>query len=201
MRFRHKLSIVLIGLALVPLVAAGFLVLRLLEHDKIANVDSGLVTSVTAGGQAYGAQVAQAETTAATIAGRRAVQVAARSVDPTLTNDTLQGFLPTTSQGMRVIIERDGMAKVGRPPAGPYLRGEVAIKKCDGCRVVVAVPFSADLLTKLTEQRFERAAPEHRHRRERTSGRIDRSASRAGSGNRRRRDQQRDDLGASRCGR
>ncbi len=36
MRFRHKLSIVLIGLALVPLVAAGFLVLRLLEHDKIS---------------------------------------------------------------------------------------------------------------------------------------------------------------------
>ena len=35
MRFRHKLSIVLIGLALVPLVAAGFLVLRLLEHDKV----------------------------------------------------------------------------------------------------------------------------------------------------------------------
>ena len=42
LRFRHKLSIVLIGLALVPLVAAGVLVLRLLEQNKVSKVDSGL---------------------------------------------------------------------------------------------------------------------------------------------------------------
>ena len=53
LRFRHKLSIVLIGLALVPLVAAGVLVLRLLEQDKVSNVDSGLATAAAAGGQAY----------------------------------------------------------------------------------------------------------------------------------------------------
>jgi diguanylate cyclase (GGDEF)-like protein len=150
-RFRHKLSIVLIGLALVPLVAAGFLVLRLLEHDKIAHVDGGLVTTVTAGGQAYQAQLAEAETAAATIAGRRVVQVAAGAADPTLKAATLQGFLPAGSQGMRVFIEQDGKAKVGSPPVGPYLKGEVAIDKCDGCRVIVAVPFSADLLDRLTK--------------------------------------------------
>jgi diguanylate cyclase (GGDEF)-like protein len=156
-RFRHKLSIVLIGLALVPLVAAGYLVLRLLEHDKVSNVDSGLVTAVTAGGQAYRLQVAQAQTAAATIAARLEVQTAARSAHPALDAATLQSFLPDASQGTRVIIEKGGKAKVGRPPALPYLEGNVAIENCSGCRVVVAVPFSADLLGQFTTDGLTRS--------------------------------------------
>jgi len=76
-RFRHKLSIVLIGLALVPLVAAGFLVLRLLEHDKISNVDSGLVTGITAGGQAYTAEANEASSIAAQLGAQPEVQATA----------------------------------------------------------------------------------------------------------------------------
>ena len=149
MRFRHKLSIVLIGLALVPLVAAGFLVLRLLEHDKIANVDSGLVTAVTAGGQAYGAQVAQAQTAAVSVAGRREVQLAV-APGGDIGDSTLQGFLPPSAEGMTVAIERNRKVTAGHLPTGPYLLGAVDLDKCSGCRVVVGVPFTPTLLRSLT---------------------------------------------------
>ena len=102
MRFRHKLSIVLIGLALVPLVSAGFLVLRLLQHDKVANVDNGLATAVTAGGQAYGTQHAQADTVAATIAADASVQGIFAGTRKTLGRDQLQGLLPDNAAGDEV---------------------------------------------------------------------------------------------------
>ena len=42
MRFRHKLSIVLVGLAIVPLAATGVLVGALLQHDQVTRVDNRL---------------------------------------------------------------------------------------------------------------------------------------------------------------
>ena len=60
MRFRHKLSIVLIGLALVPLVAAGVLVPRLLEHDQVTRVDNGLAVSAAGRGAGVPAPVSNA---------------------------------------------------------------------------------------------------------------------------------------------
>ena len=42
MRFRHKLSIVLVGLAVVPLVAAGLIVQALLARDEVRSVDAQL---------------------------------------------------------------------------------------------------------------------------------------------------------------
>ena len=149
MRFRHKLSIVLIGLALVPLVAAGFLVLRLLEENKVSNVDSGLVTAVTAGGQSYRAQVAQAETVAATIAAHSKVQHAA-APGGHIDDARLKALLPDNAEGMTVAIERDHKVTAGSVPAGPYLEGAVDLVTCAGCRVVVGVPFSPTLLRSLT---------------------------------------------------
>jgi diguanylate cyclase (GGDEF)-like protein len=151
-RFRHKLSIVLIGLALVPLVSAGFLVLRLLQHDKVANVDNGLATAVTAGSQAYAARVAQARTVAAQIAAHPDVQAAARASNPALREQDLQALLPPGSGRMTVAIERDKQVKVGSLPHATYLEGAVDITgpECTGCRVVVGVPFGADLLSNLS---------------------------------------------------
>jgi diguanylate cyclase (GGDEF)-like protein len=149
LRFRHKLSIVLIGLALVPLVAAGVLVLRLLENDKISRVDNGLTTAVTAGGQAYATQVAQADTVAATIAAHPEVQAAAAG-SVTLTDGHLAGFLPANTEGMTVAVEKDGKIKAGRLPTTPYLKGSVDLAVCKGCRVVVGVPFSPTLLRTFT---------------------------------------------------
>ena len=153
MRFRHKLSIVLIGLALVPLVSAGFLVLRLLQHDKVANVDNGLVTAVTAGSQAWDAHVAAANTLAATIAANVQVQSAARG-KVHLTEKALARFVPPGSPNdlhvADVAIQRDGRITAGDLPQTPYLEGSVSIDKCSNCKVVVAVPFDATLLDNLS---------------------------------------------------
>ncbi|HET7172519.1 MAG TPA: sensor domain-containing diguanylate cyclase [Gaiellales bacterium] len=153
MRFRHKLSIVLIGLALVPLVSAGFLVLRLLQHDKVANVDNGLATAVTAGSQAWDAHVAAANTLAATVAANVQVQSAARG-KVHLSEKTLAGFVPPGSQNdlhvAGVAIQRNGRITAGDLPQTPYLEGSVSIDKCSNCRVVVAVPFDATLLDSLS---------------------------------------------------
>ena len=149
MRFRHKLSIVLIGLALVPLVSAGFLVLRLLQHDKVANVDNGLATAVTAGGQAYGTQHAQADTVAATIAADASVQGIFAGTRNTLGRDQLQGLLPDNAAGDEVAVIRGGKVVAGGLPDSPYLRGTVSVTKCKDCRVVVAVPLDSALLSNL----------------------------------------------------
>ena len=149
MRFRHKLSIVLIGLALVPLVSAGFLVLRLLQHDKVANVDNGLATAVTAGGQAYGTQHAQADTVAATVAADASVQGIFAGTRKTLGRDQLQGLLPDNAAGDEVAVIRGGKVVAGGLPDSPYLRGTVSVTKCKDCRVVVAVPLDSALLSNL----------------------------------------------------
>jgi diguanylate cyclase (GGDEF)-like protein len=149
-RFRHKLSIVLIGLALVPLVSAGFLVLRLLQHDKVANVDNGLATAVTAGSQAYAAQKAQADTAAATVAadgGVRAIFIGSRKTMP---EARLQALLPTDSQSSRVAVVREGQVVAGNLPDSPYLKGLVTVTKCHDCRVIVGVPFTDTLITNLS---------------------------------------------------
>jgi hypothetical protein len=48
MRFRHKLSIVLVGLAIIPLAATGVLIATLLEHDQITRVDNRVAVSAAA---------------------------------------------------------------------------------------------------------------------------------------------------------
>jgi diguanylate cyclase (GGDEF)-like protein len=150
-RFRHKLSIVLIGLALVPLLAAGFLVLRLLEHDKISNVDSGLVTGITAGGEAYRAQGSEAGAIAAQVAAESTVQVAARGGTPLSKGDLRAIVDPLTPPDMNVAVavEHQGTIVSGTLPKGPYLRSVVRVDNCDGCRVVVGVPFTDSLAQRL----------------------------------------------------
>src|SRR6476619_4144383 len=151
-RFRHKLSIVLIGLALVPLVAAGFLVLRLLEDNKVTNVDNGLATAVTAGSQAWDAQIAQADTVAATIAANPQVQAAAHG-HVQISDSALAGLVPTGPQAIHVAnvaIRRNGRTIAGDLPRTPFLEGLVSIDQCRNCSVVVAVPFDDALLTDLS---------------------------------------------------
>ena len=156
MRFRHKLSIVLIGLALVPLVAAGFLVLRLLEHDKISNVDSGLVTGITAGGEAYRAQGNAAAAIAAQIGGEQKVQAAAAGGTAISKADLRAIVDPLTPSDMdiAVAIEHRGTVVGGKLPEGAYLQSVVHIAGCDGCRVVVGVPFTDSLVQRLDSGNF-----------------------------------------------
>jgi diguanylate cyclase (GGDEF)-like protein len=150
-RFRHKLSIVLIGLALVPLVAAGFLVLRLLEHDKIANVDSGLVTGITAGGQAYAAQANEAGSIAAQIGAQPEVQGAAAGRQH-LTDAQLASIVDSlVPPGVDVAVAVEGQGHIvsGSLPDGVFLKSAVQLDNCDRCRVVVGVPFTNSLIQRL----------------------------------------------------
>ena len=151
MRFRHKLSIVLIGLALVPLVSAGFLVLRLLQHDKVASVDNGLATAISAGGQAYTAQMAEADTLAATVAADLKVQGVFNGTRDTIAKTYLQGLLPRRAQDAEVALLRDNQVVAGTVPDTPYLQGRVPVKArgCKGCSVVIAEPFDAGLINDL----------------------------------------------------
>ena len=152
MRFRHKLSIVLIGLALVPLVSAGFLVLRLLQHDKVASVDNGLVTAVTGGREAWNSQIAQANTLAATVAANPQVQAAAHG-DVSLGEKALFGVLHTNSPDSHVAgvaIERKGRIVAGDLPKTAHILGSVSIDGCNGCQVLVAVPLDSTLLSNLS---------------------------------------------------
>src|SRR6476619_604232 len=112
LRFRHKLSIVLIGLALVPLVAAGVLVLRLLEQNKVSSVDSGLTTAAAAAGQAYLTQIADATTVATNIAGRSDVQQALQS-DSQVKVQRLRDELPSP---LSVTFYKDGKRVGGQIP-------------------------------------------------------------------------------------
>jgi diguanylate cyclase (GGDEF)-like protein len=152
-RFRHKLSIVLIALALVPLVAAGFLVLRLLEHDKVANVDNGLVTAVTAGSQGYTAQVNQADSVAALVAAQPAVQSALAPDNPQkLPSHELAGIVRKFAPAgvdMVAAVQRDGQVVAGELPDGPYLRGSVKVSGCPGCSVVVGQRIDDSLVQSL----------------------------------------------------
>jgi diguanylate cyclase (GGDEF)-like protein len=156
-RFRHKLSIVLIGLALVPLVSAGFLVLRLLQHDKVANVDNGLATSVAAGSQAYTAQVNEANAVAAVVAGQAEVQAALDPQNPKdLKNADLAAIVRKFApKGVDAVaaVERGGKVVAGKEPSGAYLQGLVAVSKCDRCRVVVSEPLDDALVQRLDRDR------------------------------------------------
>ena len=148
LRFRHKLSIVLIGLALVPLVAAGVLVLRLLEQNKVSSVDSGLTTAAAAAGQAYVTQGADAATAATTIATQADVQLALGQ-GQRYPVAKLQHLLPRQDPNLAVTLYKGDRILGGTAPKAPFLSASVDIRGCQKCRVLVSRPFDQDLITDL----------------------------------------------------
>src|SRR6478672_8878430 len=75
MRFRHKLSIVLVGLAIVPLAATGVLVAALLEHDQVTRVDNRVAVSAQAAAQAYQIELNRAAAVAQQVASNPQVKL------------------------------------------------------------------------------------------------------------------------------
>ena len=110
MRFRHKLSIVLVGLAIVPLAAAGVLVGVLLQRNQVTRVDNRLSVAAGAGAQAYRAELQVARNVAQDFALRPTVAAAFVSKNP---NVNLMDGVPS---GMVVVGARRGRrsAIVGR---------------------------------------------------------------------------------------
>ncbi|HEX5557082.1 MAG TPA: sensor domain-containing diguanylate cyclase [Gaiellales bacterium] len=154
MRFRHKLSIVLVGLAVVPLAAAGVLVGALLERDQVTRVDNRVSGSAQAVAQAfsleavnassYGQRVAADPKVALLFAGKQAPVRMPASVTP--------------PSGMTVVlVGKDRNLIAGKPPSGPALRTQTVYRDPKNQRIgaiEVYVRLGQPLLQKLTDARW-----------------------------------------------
>ena len=108
MRFRHKLSIVFVGLAIVPLAATGVLVGALLQHDQVTRVDNRLSVAVASAAQGYGAQLQLAKSYAAVAANNPAVRFAfTPGVTPVATD------FPSPPPGMTLVLVHKGRTIFG----------------------------------------------------------------------------------------
>src|SRR5690348_7647130 len=115
MRFRHKLSIVLVGLAIVPLAATGVLVGALLQHDQVTRVDNRVSVSAASAAQVYRLQLNRASGFATRLAKNPGVKVAfAKGAKPL---DQLPLSVPA---GMSVALVRaNGVPVYGKPVTKP----------------------------------------------------------------------------------
>jgi diguanylate cyclase (GGDEF)-like protein len=146
MRFRHKLSIVLVGLAIVPLAAAGVLVGALLQRNQVTRVDNRLAVAASAGAQAYRAELQVAVAVAKNFALRPTVAAAfvSRKPDVDLTDQV--------PPGMVVTLWHHGKLIAGRRPAPPYWSATAHLGKLAARRqVIVYVPLTSGLLNSIIE--------------------------------------------------
>jgi len=151
MRFRHKLSIVLVGLAVVPLAAAGVLVGALLERDQVTRVDNKLAVSAASAAQVYRLQLDRAGAFATQLAKNKSVKVAfARGANPL---DSLPLQVPA---GMSVALVRaNGVPVFGKPPTEPAWRGRATYRDKAGKiigYVDVYVRIGQDLIQQFRRQ-------------------------------------------------
>ncbi|MDX6522212.1 MAG: hypothetical protein QOF08_2817 [Gaiellales bacterium] len=144
MRFRHKLSIVLVGLALVPLVGAGLIVQALQIRNEVAKVDSKLATGAAAAAAAYHAQLVGAQSVAMQLASRPDVAGAFRR------REGSQLDLSSLPQGYVVSLADSRGTFFGDVPAGPSWRTSAElVPRTGGRRVIVSVPLDAGLISRV----------------------------------------------------
>jgi diguanylate cyclase (GGDEF)-like protein len=131
MRFRHKLSIVLVGLAIVPLAATGVLVGALLQHDQVTRVDNRVAVSAASAAQVYRSQVTRAGTFAKQLAQDPSVKVAfAKGAKP------LTSLPMAVPAGMSVALVRaNGLPVYGTPATGPAWRSRAIYRDKRGKRI------------------------------------------------------------------
>jgi diguanylate cyclase (GGDEF)-like protein len=143
-RFRHKLSIVLVGLALVPLVGAGLIVQALQIRNEVAKVDSKLATGAAAGAAAYHAQLVGAMNVAMQLASRPDVARAFRR------RDGSQLDLSSLPEGYVVSLADSRGTFFGRAPAGPsWQTSAELVPSAGGRHVIVSVPLDAGLISRV----------------------------------------------------
>ncbi|HEX3328807.1 MAG TPA: sensor domain-containing diguanylate cyclase, partial [Gaiellales bacterium] len=122
MRFRHKLSIVLVGLAIIPLAATGVLVAALLEHDQVTRVDNHVAVSAQAAAEAYNVQLSNAANFGQQVAANQKVALLFAGAQT-------PGHLPSdikTPPGMRVVlVGRQGKLIAGSVPRGTAFRSRI----------------------------------------------------------------------------
>src|SRR5437764_6089017 len=141
MRFRHKLSIVLVGLAIVPLAATAVLVATLLQHDQVNTVDGRLSVAVAAAAQSYSARLQEAKVAAQAVASQPDI---ARAFPPLHKPADLTTGVPST---MRVALWQGNKLLQGVVPRPPYWSATTFVGRVGGPRrVVVYVPLDSALL-------------------------------------------------------
>jgi diguanylate cyclase (GGDEF)-like protein len=146
-RFRHKLSIVLVGLALVPLVAAGLIVQALLANDEVRSVDSKLSAGAAGAAAAYRAQLAVAQTLAEQMAGRPDV---ARAF---ATRDASSVDLKAAPEGYTVALADDRGTFAGSVPQGTVWSTAAHLAPpAHDRRVIVSRPLDTGLLLRVQAQ-------------------------------------------------
>ena len=116
MRFRHKLSIVLVGLAIVPLAATGVLVGALLQHDQVTRVDNRVAVSAASAAQVYRLEMKRANTFAHQVAQNPKVALLFAG-NPPKAAPLPPGIHPP--KGMSVaLVGKGGTPIFGNPPPG-----------------------------------------------------------------------------------
>ena len=144
MRFRHKLSIVLVGLALVPLVGAGLIVQALQIRNEVTKVDSKLATGVAAASAAYHAQLVGAKSVAMELATRPDVARAFRRRDGAPLD------LSSLPQGYVVSLADSRGTFFGHAPADTsWQTSAELVPRAGGRRVIVSVPLDAGLISRV----------------------------------------------------
>jgi diguanylate cyclase (GGDEF)-like protein len=145
-RFRHKLSIVLVGLALVPLIGAGLIVQALMIRNETTNVDSKLASGAAAAAASYRAELAGAQSTAMQLAARPDVARAFRRRDASgldLSN-LPNGYVFSLSDAKGTFA--------GSVPAGPaWWASAELVPRAGDRRVIVSVPLDESLLSRLSD--------------------------------------------------
>jgi diguanylate cyclase (GGDEF)-like protein len=146
-RFRHKLSIVLVGLALVPLIGAGLIVQALLTRDAVRTVDAKLSIGAAGAAAAYRSQQVVAQTVAVQLASRPDVARAFRD------RDASQLDLSSVPPGYTVALADDKGPFAGSVPAGPVWQAKAElVPHIDERRVIVSMPLNDELLLRVAAQ-------------------------------------------------
>jgi diguanylate cyclase (GGDEF)-like protein len=146
-RFRHKLSIVLVVLAVVPLVAAGGVGQWLLARDEVRSVDARLSSGAAAGAATYRSQLVLGQTLAAQLAGRPDVaQAFARRRGSA-------SLLAGVPGGFAVALADDRGVFAGSLPDGAVWRSTATlVPSRHDRRVIVSLPLDRALLLRIVQQ-------------------------------------------------
>ena len=144
MRFRHKLSMVLVGLAVIPLVAAALVIQDILGQSVVTETDGDLGAAAAGASTAYKGQLDQLRLQAEHIAEMPSVQRALATGDAGKLD--LAGLAPANSS---LQLVSGGTPIAGTLPNGPtwWFRAIVDPAKKDW--VVLATPVNADLLAQV----------------------------------------------------
>jgi diguanylate cyclase (GGDEF)-like protein len=154
MRFRHKLSIVLVGLAIVPLAAAGVLVGALLQRDQVSRVNNRVSASAQAVAQAFSLEATDASSYAQRVAADPKVALLFAGKQPP---SPMPGSVNPPSGMTVVLVGKHGKLIAGTPPSGPALRARSLYRDSKKRRIGainVYVRLGQPLLQKLTDVRW-----------------------------------------------